>query len=135
MNEKNYEIVNLIRRFLLNDLSEDEQRMLDAWREESEEREFFFQRILAGEEFKDRQEIYRKSVALDAYKRFQCKNRKRRMNAFWRWVAVICLPLLVGGIWVLVDRVREKSLEIAEKTLVTSEPEVRDKVILVLADG
>ena len=57
MNEKNYEIVNLIRRFLLNDLSEDEQRMLDAWREESEEREFFFQRILAGEEFKDRQEI------------------------------------------------------------------------------
>lgn len=135
MDERNYRIVNLIQRFLLNDLSDAEQEELCIWRKESEEHEFFFHRVCQGENLRDRQKIYQRSSALDAYKLFQRKTRRRGIRAFYRYAAIICLPLLTGGIWMLVGREQGKTCEVVAKTMITSEPEMRDKVILVLADG
>ena len=105
MNTKKIE--RLITKALLKDISEDEQRQLDEWVNESVQNRDFFESLHSGEYLKkavvDRNRVLREERWNRLKKEtVEIKSRKLRPRV-WRVAAAILFPLMVGGmIWYMV---------------------------------
>ena len=97
----------------------DEQRLLDSWMREKEEHKQLFERLRKDTRFAEEYGIFREVDTTRAWEAFRVKNglgRQRRMTTWIKYVAVIALPLLVAGVWLLYPRGGEQSIPVAQNT-------------------
>ncbi|WP_320911705.1 FecR family protein [Butyricimonas paravirosa] len=118
MDYKN-EIGHLLQKYFSGTIMPDEQRLLDSWMKEKEEHEQLFERLRKDTRFAEEYGIFREVDTTRAWETFRVKNglgRQRRMTTWIKYVAVIALPLLVAGVWLLYPRGGEQSIPVAQNT-------------------
>lgn len=94
------DIEYLIAKSLTEELSEEEQRRLSGWRNESPDHERLYTQILHGQYFPDQYEQYNQIDTRKAWNRFRHHvNASRSIGRAWRYAAAIALPFLVLGGW------------------------------------
>lgn len=112
MNTKKIE--RLITKALLKDISEDEQRQLDEWVNESVQNKDFFESLHSGGYLKkavvDRNRVLREE-RWNRLKKETVEIKSRKLHPrVWRVAAAILFPLMVGGmIWYMVGTNGEDS--------------------------
>ena len=118
MDYKN-EIGHLLQKYFSGTIMPDEQRLLDSWMKEKEEHKQLFERLRKDTRFAEEYGIFREVDTTRAWVTFRVKNglgRQRRMTTWIKYVAVIALPLLVAGVWLLYPRGGEQSIPVAQNT-------------------
>ena len=118
MDYKN-EIGHLLQKYFSGAIMPDEQRLLDSWMKEKEEHKQLFERLRKDTRFAEEYGIFREVDTTRAWETFRVKNglgRQRRMTTWIKYVAVIALPLLVAGVWLLYPRGGEQSIPVAQNT-------------------
>lgn len=103
MDYKN-EIGHLLQKYFSGTIMPDEQRLLDSWMKEKEEHKQLFERLRKDTRFAEEYGIFREVDTTRAWEAFRVKNglgRQRRMTTWIKYAAVIALPLLVAGVWLL----------------------------------
>ena len=118
MDYKN-EIGHLLQKYFSGTIMPDEQRLLDSWMKEKEEHKQLFDRLRKDTRFAEEYGIFREVDTTRAWETFRVKNglrRQRRMTTWIKYVAVIALPLLVAGVWLLFPRGGERSIPVAQNT-------------------
>ena len=118
MDYKN-EIGHLFQKYFSGTIMPDEQRLLDSWMREKEEHKQLFERLRKDTRFAEEYGIFREVDTTRAWEAFRVKNglgRQRRMTTWIKYVAVIALPLLVAGVWLLYPRGGEQSIPVAQNT-------------------
>ena len=118
MDYKN-EIGHLLQKYFSGTIMPDEQRLLDSWMKEKEEHKQLFDRLRKDTRFAEEYGIFREVDTTRAWETFRVKNglrRQRRMTTWIKYVAVIALPLLVAGVWLLYPRGGEQSIPVAQNT-------------------
>lgn len=118
MDYKN-EIGHLLQKYFSGTIMLDEQRLLDSWMKEKEEHKQLFERLRKDTRFAEEYGIFRGVDTTRAWETFRVKNglgRQRRMTTWIKYTAVIALPLLVAGVWLLFPRGGEQSIPVAQNT-------------------
>lgn len=118
MDYKN-EIGHLLQKYFSGTIMPDEQRLLDSWMKEKEEHKQLFERLRKDTRFAEEYGIFREVDTTRAWEAFRVKNglgRQRRMTTWIKYAAVIALPLLVAGVWLLFPRGGERSIPVAQNT-------------------
>ena len=118
MDYKN-EIGHLLQKYFSGTIMPDEQRLLDSWMKEKEEHKQLFERLRKDTRFAEEYGIFREVDTTRAWETFRVKNglgRQRRMTTWIKYVAVIALPLLVAGVWLLHPSGGEQSIPVAQNT-------------------
>ena len=118
MDYKN-EIGHLLQKYFSGTIIPDEQRLLDSWMKEKEEHKRLFERLQKDTRFAEEYGIFREVDTTRAWEAFRVKNglgRQRRMTTWIKYAAVIALPLLVAGVWLLFPRGGEQSIPVAQNT-------------------
>ena len=118
MDYKN-EIGHLLQKYFSGTIMPDEQRLLDSWMKEKEEHKQLFERLRKDTRFAEEYGIFREVDTTRAWEAFRVKNglgRQRRMTTWIKYAAVIALPLLVAGVWLLFPRGGEQSIPVAQNT-------------------
>lgn len=118
MDYKN-EIGHLLQKYFSGTIMPDEQRLLDSWMREKEEHKQLFERLRKDTRFAEEYGIFREVDTTRAWEAFRVKNglgRQRRMTTWIKYAAVIALPLLVAGVWLLFPRGGEQSIPVAQNT-------------------
>ena len=118
MDYKN-EIGHLLQKYFSGTIMPDEQCLLDSWMKEKEEHKQLFERLRKDTRFAEEYGIFREVDTTRAWETFRVKNglgRQRRMTTWIKYVAVIALPLLVAGVWLLYPRGGEQSIPVAQNT-------------------
>lgn len=118
MDYKN-EIGHLLQKYFSGTIMPDEQCLLDSWMKEKEEHKQLFERLRKDTRFAEEYGIFREVDTTRAWETFRVKNglgRQRRMTTWIRYAAVIVLPLLVAGVWLLYPRGGEQSIPVAQNT-------------------
>ena len=118
MDYKN-EIGHLLQKYFSGTIIPDEQRLLDSWMKEKEEHKRLFERLQKDTRFAEEYGIFREVDTTRAWETFRVKNglgRQRRMTTWIKYAAVIALPLLVTGVWLLYPRGGEQSIPVAQNT-------------------
>ena len=118
MDYKN-EIGHLFQKYFSGTIMPDEQRLLDSWMREKEEYKQLFERLRKDTRFAEEYGIFREVDTTRAWEAFRVKNglgRQRRMTTWIKYVAVIALPLLVAGVWLLHPSGGEQSIPVAQNT-------------------
>lgn len=118
MDYKN-EIGHLLQKYFSGTIMLDEQRLLDSWMKEKEEHKQLFERLRKDTRFAEEYGIFRGVDTTRAWETFRVKNglgRQRRMTTWIKYAAVIALPLLVAGVWLLFPRGGEQSIPVAQNT-------------------
>ena len=118
MDYKN-EIGHLLQKYFSGTIMPDEQRLLDSWMKEKEEHKQLFDRLRKDTRFAEEYGIFREVDTTRAWETFRVKNglgRQRRMTTWIKYAAVIALPLLVAGVWLLFPRGGEQSIPVAQNT-------------------
>lgn len=104
----------------------DEQRLLDSWMKEKEEHKQLFDRLRKDTRFAEEYGIFREVDTTRAWETFRVKNglrRQRRMTTWIKYAAVIALPLLIAGVWLLFPRGGERSIPVAQNTKIVKREE------------
>lgn len=125
MDYKN-EIGHLLQKYFSGTIMPDEQRLLDSWMKEKEEHKQLFDRLRKDTRFAEEYGIFREVDTTRAWETFRVKNglrRQRRMTTWIKYVAVIALPLLVAGVWLLYPRGGEQSIPVAQNTKIVKREE------------
>ena len=118
MDYKN-EIGHLLQKYFSGTIMPDEQRLLDSWMKEKEEHKQLFERLRKDTRFAEEYGIFREVDTTRDWETYRVKNglgRQRRMTTWIKYVAVIALPLLVAGVWLLYPRGGEQSIPVAQNT-------------------
>ena len=118
MDYKN-EIGHLLQKYFSGTIMPDEQRLLDSWMKEKEEHKQLFERLRKDTRFAEEYGIFREVDTTRAWEAFRVKNglgRQRRMTTWIKYAAVIALPLLIAGVWLLFPRGGEQSIPVAQNT-------------------
>ena len=118
MDYKN-EIGHLLQKYFSGTIMPDEQRLLDSWMKEKEEHKQLFERLRKDTRFAEEYGIFREVDTTRAWETFRVKNglrRQRRMTTWIKYAAVIALPLLIAGVWLLYPRGGEQSIPVAQNT-------------------
>ena len=118
MDYKN-EIGHLLQKYFSGTIMPDEQRLLDSWMKEKEEHKQLFERLRKDTRFAEEYGIFREVDTTRAWETFRVKNglgRQRRMTTWIKYAAVIALPLLIAGVWLLFPRGGEQSIPVAQNT-------------------
>ena len=118
MDYKN-EIGHLLQKYFSGTIMPDEQRLLDSWMKEKEEHKQLFDRLRKDTRFAEEYGIFREVDTTRAWETFRVKNglrRQRRMTTWIKYAAVIALPLLIAGVWLLFPRGGERSIPVAQNT-------------------
>ena len=118
MDYKN-EIGHLLQKYFSGTIMPDEQRLLDSWMKEKEEHKQLFERLRKDTRIAEEYGIFREVDTTRAWEAFRVKNglgRQRRMTTWIKYAAVIALPLLVAGVWLLFPRGGEQSIPVAQNT-------------------
>lgn len=125
MDYKN-EIGHLLQKYFSGTIMPDEQRLLDSWMKEKEEHKQLFDRLRKDTRFAEEYGIFREVDTTRAWETFRVKNglgRQRRMTTWIKYAAVIALPLLVAGVWLLFPRGGERSIPVAQNTKIVKREE------------
>ena len=125
MDYKN-EIGHLLQKYFSGTIMPDEQRLLDSWMKEKEEHKQLFERLRKDTRFAEEYGIFREVDTTRAWETFRVKNglrRQRRMTTWIKYTAVIALPLLVAGVWLLFPRGGEQSIPVAQNTKIVKREE------------
>ena len=125
MDYKN-EIGHLLQKYFSGTLMPDEQRLLDSWMKEKEEHKQLFDRLRKDTRFAEEYGIFREVDTTRAWETFRVKNglrRQRRMTTWIKYAAVIALPLLIAGVWLLFPRGGERSIPVAQNTKIVKREE------------
>ena len=118
MGNKN-EIGHLLQKYFSGTITPDEQGLLDGWMKKKEEHKQLFERLRKDTRFAEEYGIFREVDTTRAWEAFRVKNglgRQRRMTTWIKYAAVIALPLLVAGVWLLFPRGGEQSIPVAQNT-------------------
>ena len=125
MDYKN-EIGHLLQKYFSGTIMPDEQRLLDSWMKEKEEHKQLFDRLRKDTRFAEEYGIFREVDTTRAWETFRVKNglrRQRRMTTWIKYAAVIALPLLIAGVWLLFTRGGERSIPVAQNTKIVKREE------------
>ena len=125
MDYKN-EIGHLLQKYFSGTIMPDEQRLLDSWMKEKEEHKQLFDRLRKDTRFAEEYGIFREVDTTRAWETFRVKNglrRQRRMTTWIKYAAVIALPLLIAGVWLLFPRGGERSIPEAQNTKIVKREE------------
>ena len=125
MDYKN-EIGHLLQKYFSGTIMPDEQRLLDSWMKEKEEHKQLFERLRKDTRFAEEYGIFREVDTTRAWETFRVKNglgRQRRMTTWIKYAAVIALPLLIAGVWLLFPRGGERSIPVAQNTKIVKREE------------
>ena len=125
MDYKN-EIGHLLQKYFSGTIMPDEQRLLDSWMKEKEEHKQLFDRLRKDTRFAEDYGIFREVDTTRAWETFRVKNglrRQRRMTTWIKYAAVIALPLLIAGVWLLFPRGGERSIPVAQNTKIVKREE------------
>ena len=123
MDYKN-EIGHLLQKYFSGTIMPDEQRLLDSWMKE--EHKQLFDRLRKDTRFAEEYGIFREVDTTRAWETFRVKNglrRQRRMTTWIKYAAVIALPLLIAGVWLLFPRGGERSIPVAQNTKIVKREE------------
>ncbi|WP_303215364.1 FecR family protein [Butyricimonas faecihominis] len=125
MDYKN-EIGHLLQKYFSGTIMPDEQRLLDSWMKEKEEHKQLFDRLRKDTRFAEEYGIFREVDTTRAWETFRVKNglrRQRRITTWIKYAAVIALPLLIAGVWLLFPRGGERSIPVAQNTKIVKREE------------
>ena len=125
MDYKN-EIGHLLQKYFSGTIMPDEQRLLDSWMKEKEEHKQLFDSLRKDTRFAEEYGIFREVDTTRAWETFRVKNglrRQRRMTTWIKYAAVIALPLLIAGVWLLFPRGGERSIPVAQNTKIVKREE------------
>ena len=125
MDYKN-EIGHLLQKYFSGTIMPDEQRLLDSWMKEKEEHKQLFDRLRKDTRFAEEYGIFREVDTTRAWETLRVKNglrRQRRMTTWIKYAAVIALPLLIAGVWLLFPRGGERSIPVAQNTKIVKREE------------
>ena len=120
------EIGHLLQKYFSGTIMPDEQRLLDSWMKEKEEHKQLFDRLRKDTRFAEEYGIFREVDTTRAWETFRVKNglrRQRRMTTWIKYAAVIALPLLIAGVWLLFPRGGERSIPVAQNTKIVKREE------------
>ena len=119
-------IGHLLQKYFSGTIMPDEQRLLDSWMKEKEEHKQLFDRLRKDTRFAEEYGIFREVDTTRAWETFRVKNglrRQRRMTTWIKYAAVIALPLLIAGVWLLFPRGGERSIPVAQNTKIVKREE------------
>lgn len=134
--ENTYQDASLIRKALLNEMSEEEGHILDKRLSENPDLKEVYEQLQNGEELKEQFEGYRKYSSKKAYYDFirhieQKKQPKVRAIKIW-WYAAAMVVLAIGISFFVMNQF-EINEEMEERTALINPG--RQKAILMLPDG
>lgn len=132
MNENYQEILELMRRRLLEEETPEGKAKLDAWLKEDETHRALFERTRRGEGLRERQELFdriREAEALRRYDRRIGYRRGRRLAIWLRACAAIVVVAIGTGLWLW------QETPIPERPKRTAEAADRTQARLKLATG
>ncbi len=101
MNEEYQEILELMRRRLLDDETPEGKAKLDAWLKEDEARRAFFERTRRGEGLREREELFAHIREAEALKRYDRRIGYRpgiRLVIWLRACAAIAVVAIGAGL-------------------------------------
>ena len=106
--DKSFKISFSIARVISGEATVAERRTVDEWLVVSEENKRLFERLQDEKELVRKIELYRTIDKRMAFKEFlrekermEKVRRQRRINRIFRYAAILLIPLLVGGIYML----------------------------------
>lgn len=103
MSESKDHIINLIFRYLTNNLTEKEKNELSSWQKVNEENRIFFEKLTSKETFISKKELYKKVDTQQALSAFLKHSRRKRFSVRLRkacgYAAFIIILLTVGIIF------------------------------------
>lgn len=103
MRENKDHIINLIFRYLTNNLTEEEKNELSSWQKASEENRIFFEKLTSKETFITKKELYEKVDTKQALTVFLEYPRRKRFSVRLRkacgYAALIIILLTIGTIF------------------------------------
>lgn len=103
---ENKRIEELISKYLLGTLNDDEGNELNNWLRASEANESIFNNICSSHNFSKRYKVYEKADTKKAWKHFkQTYVYPQYRQYFYRYAAILLIPImLAGGLWMLSKR-------------------------------
>lgn len=134
-NPYNDRIVRLLQLYMVGDITDEERQELEKWCGEKEKNRRFFEEICRERVFAREGVLYRKVDERRAFRAFEKQVKeapRRRIGRWWKYVAVLLLPLLVVGVWKWSGRKGNTSV------VVQSEVKIHPgypQAVLILDDG
>lgn len=128
-------IVRLLQLYLLGDITEEERQELEDWCKETPQNRNLFEQICQEDLFSKERSVYEKIDDTKALRTFEKHVRKvstRGFGRWWKYAAVLLLPILVVGLWKLVYEVEQ--VPVVTSSVSQIQPGC-SRAVLVLDDG
>ena len=134
-NQYSDRIVRLLQLYLLGDITEEERKELEDWCKETPQNRNLFEQICQEDLFSKERSVYEKIDDTKALRTFEKHVRKvstRGFGRWWKYAAVLLLPILVVGLWKLVYEVEQ--VPVVTSSVSQIQPGC-SRAVLVLDDG
>ena len=134
-NQYSDRIVRLLQLYLLGDITEEERQELEDWCKETPQNRNLFEQICQEDLFSKERSVYEKIDDTKALRTFEKHVRKvstRGFGRWWKYSAVLLLPILVVGLWKLVYEVEQ--VPVVTSSVSQIQPGC-SRAVLVLDDG
>ena len=134
-NQYSVRIVRLLQLYLLGDITEEERQELEDWCKETPQNRNLFEQICQEDLFSKERSVYEKIDDTKALRTFEKHVRKvstRGFGRWWKYAAVLLLPILVVGLWKLVYEVEQ--VPVVTSSVSQIQPGC-SRAVLVLDDG
>ena len=134
-NQYSDRIVRLLQLYLLGDITEEERQELEDWCKETPQNRNLFEQICQEDLFSKERSVYEKIDDTKALRTFEKHVRKvstRGFGRWWKYAAVLLLPILVDGLWKLVYEVEQ--VPVVTSSVSQIQPGC-SRAVLVLDDG
>ena len=134
-NQYSDRIVRLLQLYLLGDITEEERQELEDWCKETPQNRNLFEQICQEDLFSKERSVYEKIDNTKALRTFEKHVRKvstRGFGRWWKYAAVLLLPILVVGLWKLVYEVEQ--VPVVTSSVSQIQPGC-SRSVLVLDDG
>ena len=134
-NQYSDRIVRLLQLYLLGDITEEERQELEDWCKETPQNRNLFEQICQEDLFSKERSVYENIDDTKALRTFEKHVRKvstRGFGRWWKYAAVLLLPILVVGLWKLVYEVEQ--VPVVTSSVSQIQPGC-SRAVLVLDDG
>ena len=134
-NQYSDRIVRLLQLYLLGDITEEERQELEDWCKETPQNRNLFEQICQEDLFSKERSVYEKIDDTKALRTFEKHVRKvstRGFGRWWKYAAVLLLPILVVGLWKLEYEVEQ--VPVVTSSVSQIQPGC-SRAVLVLDDG
>ena len=134
-NQYSDRIVRLLQLYLLGDITEEERQELEDWCKETPQNRNLFEQICQEDLFSKERSVYEKIDDTKALRTFEKHVRKvstRGFGRWWKYAAMLLLPILVVGLWKLVYEVEQ--VPVVTSSVSQIQPGC-SRAVLVLDDG